>query len=92
MGEIAVPAGKAEATKESIVQIRNAAWKLRAMASLFYHDRGKQQDDLTLDASAAEGVSLMLDQLADEIVENSDNISDSIREWMKGETNDEKDG
>lgn len=82
MKEVSVPAAKMEAMKESAANLLDAVWKLRAMATLVYHDRGQQQGDLTLDASAAEGVSLILDQVADDIRDNSDNITDSIRELM----------
>lgn len=85
MKEVSVPAAKMEAMRESAANLHDAVWKLRAMATLIYHDRGQQQGDLTLDASAAEGISLILDQLADDIRDNSDNITDSIRELMKGE-------
>lgn len=81
MGETAVPVAKMEAMKKSATNLLDAVWKLRAMATLIYH----QQGDLTLDASAAEGVSLILNQLADEIRDNSDNISDSIRDCTKGD-------
>ncbi|PKN34173.1 MAG: hypothetical protein CVU61_09510 [Deltaproteobacteria bacterium HGW-Deltaproteobacteria-19] len=91
MGKVAVSSEK-KAMQDSAANLLDAVWKLRAMATLVYHDRGQQQGDLTLDASAAEGVSLILNQLADEIRDNSDNISDSIRDCTKRGTEDEKDG
>lgn len=82
MGEIAVPSVKMKTVQDSASNLLDAVWKLRAMATLIYRDQGQQQGDLTLDESAAEGISLILNQLADEIRDNSDSITDSIREWM----------
>lgn len=76
MGETAVQSVKMKAMQDSASHLLDAVWKLRAMATLIYH----QQGDLTLDASAAEGISLILNQVADDIRDNSDNISDSIKD------------